>query len=209
MSEGKTEVEFAGVKFRGGRIFAIILALSTLSGGLYGAFEFYKDYMNMRAKIESYVAPDLSGLDKQLAVLLEHQNTVEAHMEFVSKEIDLFKEEIGFIKENNDEHTVYVKDLKNGIRDDIQRVEKIMDQVEDDINDMETDVRSKIDIADQRFENKRGQLQNDYDAKADSLRTEADRKNESLRADVERALKELEARLNKRLQRALDNPLAQ
>jgi Ser/Thr protein kinase RdoA (MazF antagonist) len=84
-----------------------------------------------------------------------------------------------------------------------------MDQVEDDINDMETDVRSKIDIADQRFENKRGQLQNDYDAKADSLRTEADRKNESLRADVERALKELEARLNKRLQRALDNPLAQ
>ena len=35
MAENQTEVEFAGVKFRGGRIFAIILALSTLGGGLY------------------------------------------------------------------------------------------------------------------------------------------------------------------------------
>jgi len=208
MSE-KTTVEVGGVKFTGGKLFLVITVISSICGAAWGGFEFYNDYRNMKAKIERYVAPDLSGLDKQLAVLLEHQTTVETHMEFVSKEIDLFKEEIGFIKENNDEHTLYVKDLKNGIRDDIQRVEKIMDQVEDDINDMETDVRSKIDIADQRFENKRGQLQNDYDAKADSLRTEADRKNESLRADVERGLKELEVRLNKRLQRALDNPLAQ
>ena len=60
--DGKTEVEFAGVKFRGGKIFVIITALSTLGGGLYAGFEFYKDYMNMRSKIERYVAPDLSGL---------------------------------------------------------------------------------------------------------------------------------------------------
>ena len=37
MSKQTTEVEFAGVKFRGGKMFAIILALSTLGGGLYGA----------------------------------------------------------------------------------------------------------------------------------------------------------------------------
>ena len=36
MSKQTTEVEFAGVKFRGGKMFAIILALSTLGGGLYG-----------------------------------------------------------------------------------------------------------------------------------------------------------------------------
>ena len=43
MAEQKTEVEFAGVKFRGGKMFAIILAVSTLGGGLYGEVEFYKD----------------------------------------------------------------------------------------------------------------------------------------------------------------------
>ena len=56
----------------------------------------------------------------------------------------------------------------------------------------------EISLADQRFENKRDQLLTDYEQKADSLRTSTDLK-----------LKELEARLNKRLQRALDNPLAQ
>jgi len=52
--DGKTEVEFAGVKFRGGKIFVIITALSTLGGGLYAGFEFWKDYMNMKEKIEKY-----------------------------------------------------------------------------------------------------------------------------------------------------------
>ena len=59
MSEdGKTEVEFAGVKFRGGKIFVIVTALSTLGGGLYAGFEFWKDYMDMKEKIDTYVAPD-------------------------------------------------------------------------------------------------------------------------------------------------------
>lgn len=165
-----TEVEFAGVKFRGGKIFAIILALSTLGGGLFAAFEFYKDYSNMKAKIESYIAPDLSGIEKQLEVT----------------------------QTKLDEALDYSKDIKNGLRDDIVRVEKILDQVEDEVNEMETKVREMIDIADQRYENKRDQLLTDYEQKADSLRTSTDLK-----------LKELETRLNKRLQRALDNPLAQ
>ena len=74
--DGKTEVEFAGVKFRGGKIFIIVTALSTLGGGLYGAFEFYKDYMDMKEKIQTYVAPDLSGFDKKLAVLKEEMQGV-------------------------------------------------------------------------------------------------------------------------------------
>lgn len=169
MSDKQTEVEFAGVKFRGGKLFAVILALSTLGGGLYGAFEFYKDYMNMKEKIESYVAPDLSGIEKQLSV----NNT------------------------KLDEALDYSKDIKNGLRDDITRLERIIDQIEDEINKIDEDVREMIDIADQRFENKRDQLLTDYEQKADSLRTSTDIK-----------IKEVEERLGKRLQRALDNPLA-
>ena len=39
------EVEFGGVKAKGGKIFAILIALSTLIGGLYGAFEIYQRYL--------------------------------------------------------------------------------------------------------------------------------------------------------------------
>ena len=65
------EVEFGGVKFRGGKMVVVITALSTLVGGLYGGFEVYKDYMDMKKKILSYRAPDMSGFDKKLAVMNE------------------------------------------------------------------------------------------------------------------------------------------
>ena len=78
--DGKTEVEFAGVKFRGGKIFIIITALSTLGGGLYAGFEFWKDYMDMKEKIETYVAPDLSEFDKKLAVLKEEMTSLKKEL---------------------------------------------------------------------------------------------------------------------------------
>ena len=151
----------------------------------------------MEAKISKFVTPDMSGFDKRIALVEEKFEIVDTHMVFVSKEIDLFKEEIGMIKEINDEHYQTIKDLKASMRDDINRQEKIIDDVEDEIAELEDDVRNMIDIAEGRFENKRDQLQNDYEQKADTIRT-----------DVERKLAELETRLNKKLQRALDNPLA-
>ena len=63
------EVEFAGLKFKGGKIFVIITALTTLGGGLWGGFEFYKDYLNMKEQIQNYVAPDLSEFDKNLSLI--------------------------------------------------------------------------------------------------------------------------------------------
>lgn len=169
MSE-KTTLEVGGLKFTGGKLFLVLTVLSTLGGAAWAGFEFYNDYRNMKAKIESYVAPDLSGI----------------------------RAEIDIVNTKLDEALDYSKDIKNGLRDDIVRLERIVDQVEDDVNGVEEDVREQISLADQRFENKRDQLLTDYEQKADSLRTSTDIK-----------LKELEQRLNKRLQRALDNPLAQ
>ena len=66
MSE-KTTVEVGGVKFTGGKLFLVITILSTLGGAAWGGFEFYNDYRMMKAKIEKYVAPDLSGIRSELA----------------------------------------------------------------------------------------------------------------------------------------------
>ena len=46
------EFEFAGTTFRGGKMFAILTALSTLGGGAWAGFEFYKDYMDMKEIIQ-------------------------------------------------------------------------------------------------------------------------------------------------------------
>ena len=51
------ELEFAGLKFKGGKIVVVITALGTLLGGAWAVFEFYKDYLNMKDTISAYVAP--------------------------------------------------------------------------------------------------------------------------------------------------------
>ena len=143
--DGKTEVEFAGVKFRGGKIFVIITALSTLGGGLYAGFEFYKDYMNMKEKIERYVAPDLSGFDKRIAVM-------ESRMD---EEIDLFKEEMNVLKDEVKLIAGINRDMKVDMKQDVRRIEKIVEDTEQrvkedsrefsrDIKDLKRELDEKI-----------------------------------------------------------------
>jgi|TARA_B110000858_G_scaffold39080_1_gene44296 F0F1-type ATP synthase membrane subunit b/b' len=85
-----------------------------------------------------------------------------------------------------DEAIEYTRDIKSGLRDDIISIEKQADRVEDQVRDSEEKVRVMIDKANDRFETKR----------------------DSLKSDTDRDMKELEDRLTKKLQRALDNPLA-
>lgn len=75
-SEG-TSIEIGGVKFTGGKMFAIATALSAGIGTLYGGFEVYKDYMDMKQQIQEYVAPDLSKYDTELGVLNQRMENVE------------------------------------------------------------------------------------------------------------------------------------
>ena len=101
------------------------------------------------------------------------------------------------IEQKLDDAIEYTRDIKTGLRDDILGIEKQVDRVEDMVRDVEQKNADAIDIANGRFENKRDALQNDYDQARERLQT-----------NVQQELKELEERLNKRLQRALDNPLA-
>ena len=94
------EVEYGGIKVGGSKLLLIVPLIGTILGGAWGGFEVYQRYLDMESKINSYIAPDLSGIEQDLAVINEHMSTVNTHMEFVSKEIDLFKEEINLIKPN-------------------------------------------------------------------------------------------------------------
>jgi len=184
------EIEYGGVKLGGSKLLLIVPLIGTIVGGLYGGFEAYQRYLSMEARINEFVAPDLSDYDKRIAIM-------ENKFAVIDRGIALVKDEITLIKENTDKQYLTIKDLKQSVRDDISRQEAIIDKVEDDISDIESDVRATIDVAEGRFESKRDQLQKDYVQKSDTIRE-----------DVERKITDLEVRLNKKLQRALDNPLA-
>lgn len=74
------EVEVGGIKFTGGKMTAVLMALSTAAGIVWGAAEFYGDYMDMKERIEAYEAPDLSHIEQELAVQKETVTRVNADL---------------------------------------------------------------------------------------------------------------------------------
>jgi hypothetical protein len=214
-SGNKTEVEFAGVKFRGGKIFVIITALSTLGGGLYAGFEFYKDYIDMKKKIVSYTAPDLSGFDKKLAVLEEQLNNVvkevssdlkviKVEFESLQLKIESFKELEEGIKQSADDSRDYTKDIKRDLKAEMHHMSQQLDtvekrgkeafrQVRDSIDKNDTKVRTMVTVNSDRFDKRREQLRNDMDA---------------LELRMKDEMKELKKKVNDKIKRALENPLA-
>jgi F0F1-type ATP synthase membrane subunit b/b' len=147
------------------KLIGMFTLVSTILGFLYGAFEIYKDYMDMKEQIQSYVAPDLSGFQEQLSVM-------EATM---SK-----------LQESVIEARDYTRDIKVDLKADIDRIEAVVDKTEQRVKDSEADVRDMIDLAETRFDTKRDQLS----------------------AQTESKLKSIEEDLNGKIQKALDNPLA-
>lgn len=85
-----------------------------------------------------------------------------------------------------DEAIDYSRSIKNDLRDDFNRMEKNVDRVEDQVRSMEEKVTDIVDRAKERFDTQR----------------------ESLQTDTRLQIEALESRLEKKIQTALDNPLA-
>ena len=101
MSEN-TVISIGGYSFTPAKLMIAAGIVSTVLGGLYGAFEVYKDYMDMKDKITNYVAPDLSEFDKRLEVVTQK---AEAAQE-------------------------YTNNIKNDLKSDIRRLENTVETVE-------------------------------------------------------------------------------
>jgi hypothetical protein len=64
-----TVISIGGYEFTPAKLMVAFTLVSSLLGGLYGAFEVYKDYQGMKEKIAKYVSPDLTEIYKKMEVL--------------------------------------------------------------------------------------------------------------------------------------------
>ena len=178
------EFRILGIKVTFVSVSALLAVLGSILGALYGGFLMYQ-------KVE-----EVAGLD-----------------------IGAFEQRMEIIETKLDEAVDYTRDIKSDLRDDIMKIEQQGDRTEDTVKDTEDDLMSRmrqvekdiidmIDVAEGRFESKRDQLLKDYDDKADRLNTNIDGDMEKLESDLKQAMKELEEKLENRVQKALDNPLA-
>ena len=97
-----TVISIGGYNFTPAKLMIAGGIISSVLGGLYGAFEVYKDYQSMKEAIQTYVTPDLSEINKKIAVL----------------------------EQNSEKSTEYVRDINTNLKQDIRRIEKIVEDVE-------------------------------------------------------------------------------
>ena len=152
------QLKAGGMKLTVGSILAIFAFLSTVGSGLYGG-------LLMWQKIEELANLDISAYQQQM---------------------DVMDAKVTGISEKVEESVEYSRDIKNGLKDDLLRLEGQVDRIEDMVRKSEDSVREMIDKAEVRFENQR----------------------ERVRVSQSGEMKELEDKLMGKLQRALDNPLA-
>ena len=97
-----TVISIGGYEFTPAKLMIAFTIVTSILGGLYGAFEVYKDYMDMKQKIAEYVTPDLGELYKKLEVLEASSNkTVE-----------------------------YTNEIKNDLKGDLRRIEGVVESIE-------------------------------------------------------------------------------
>jgi F0F1-type ATP synthase membrane subunit b/b' len=161
---------------------AFTLVSSTL-GGLYGAFEVYKDYQGMKKKIASYEAPDLSGFDKRLAV----------------------------IEENSQKGADYTRDIKVDLKNDIRRNETVTEQVERSVKNAQRETESEMrdmrkavreDL--ERARTEAAAIRKDME----STRKEINSEFTAARREINREVEQLKKEVDSKIQKAIDNPLA-
>ena len=99
-----TVISIGGYEFTPAKLMIAATIVSSTLGALYGAFEVYKDYQDMKTKIAKYVAPDLSELNKKMELTMQ----------------------------NAEKSVQYTQDIKNDLKQDIRRLEKVVEQVERD-----------------------------------------------------------------------------
>ena len=97
-----TVISIGGYEFTPAKLMVAATIVSSVLGALYGTFEVYKSYQDMKTKIEKYVTPDLTEIEKKLAI----------------------------VEENSQKSSDYTRDIKNDLRADIRKLEKIVDDVE-------------------------------------------------------------------------------
>lgn len=160
-----TVISIGGYEFTPAKLMVAFTIVSSVLGGLYGAFEVYKDYVGMKKRIAEYVAPDLSELNKKMEITMQ----------------------------NSEKSVQYTQDIKNDLKQDIRRLEGTVDAIERGAkqSQRETDISVK-------------EVQTELRQVLKQVQTEQN----AMRRDLDSGIKETNANVDRKIQRALDNPLA-
>jgi len=187
------EFEFAGTTFRGGKMFAVLTALSTLGGGLWAGFEFYKDYMDMKEIVQNIDVDAIAAENAKVMLKMDEQ------MLRIEEAIE------------------YTRDIKSDLRQDVLEMEKLVERLEDKTDaseDRVKDSQNSIEATLEGVRNEMNEVQKDVtssirEVEAVIRESEKDVRNTMRETEdrIDNAMRQLDKDISEKLQEALDNPL--
>lgn len=178
-----TVISVGGYNFTPAKLMIAGGILSTVLGGLYGAFEVYKDYMDMKQKIAEYVTPDLSALNEKLSVL---EKQMEATKSGVS------------------EATNFTNEIKNDLKGDVRRIENMFENLERSNKQAIRDTDNSVKEVKKDVDTTLKEVRRYSDQTIKEVNQEMTRNQKETQQEIRQLRKEVDEKIKK----ALDNPLS-
>ena len=189
-----TVISIGGYDFTPAKLMVAATLVSSILGGLYGVFEVYKDYIGMKKKIAEYVAPDFSEFDKRLSVIEENASkTAKA------------------VQDGSDKTAEYTRDIKNDLKGDIRRLEKVVEGIETSNKTQQRDLdktMQEIKVEVRSIQKSADQALNAATKEINRMSADNAKAIAANNREVDQKLKALDKKISEDLKKALDNPLA-
>ena len=172
-----TVISIGGYEFTPAKLMVAFTLVSSTLGGLYGAFEVYKDYQSMKKKIAEYVTPDLTEIYKKMEVL----------------------------DANTGKMVEYTNAIKNDLKQDVRRLEGVVENVERSSKTSNRDTESTVKEIKRDVDQTLKDVRRYSDQTVKEITQEMARNQKETTAEIRALRKEVDDKIKK----ALDNPLSQ
>jgi membrane-associated HD superfamily phosphohydrolase len=172
-----TVISIGGYEFTPAKLMVAFTLVSSLLGGLYGTFEVYKDYMGMKDKIAKYVTPDLTEIYKKMEVL----------------------------DANTSKMTEYTNNIKNDLKQDVRRVEGVVENMERSTKSSQRDTDQAIKEIKKESDTTLKEVRRYSDQSVKEVTQELIKNQKEATAEIRALRNEVDMKIKK----ALDNPLSQ
>jgi hypothetical protein len=178
-----TVISIGGYEFTPAKLMIAFTLASSLLGGLYGTFEVYKDYMSMKKKIAEYVTPDLTELYKKMEVL----------------------------DANTSKMTEYTNSIKNDLKNDVRRVEGVVENLERSSKSSTRDTDQTVKDVKKEVDATLKEVRRYSDQTVKEINQEIVRINQEVakgQRDTQTEIRTLRREVDDKIKKALDNPLS-
>ena len=167
-----TVISIGGYEFTPAKLMVAFTLASSLLGGLYGCFEVYKDYMSMKKKIAEYVTPDLTEIYKKLEL----------------------------VQQSSEKASQYTQDIKNDLKQDIRRLEGVVENVERSTKQTGRESGDAINSANREMKQVQKEINDSIKHSEQTVR--------QIQSELDKELRTVRKEMDSKIQKALDNPLA-